>query len=628
MADLDEFRYGRGFDFDPVYGIKEDYGEAFLGFDYRFPAGQFGFPTDPTTANQLDAVTKKISTGAKVIEFSGLSITGGGGPMAHLDKIPKQHLEEVRRLKALTGIDLTFHGPLVEPTGVQKQGWQEEDRENAEKNMFAAVKRAHELDPKGNIVVTFHSSVSLPEPETYAFNDNGEKQVKEFWIVNEQGGNFQNIAADINYLRKEEKFDPDQLIKKQNEEGWFKQLQQVNFHAHQGAEIIDKTLSQYDRGPGKEEKERGEKTKKSLLRIYKEVIGGNQKAMEDLKDQPSTIEKINQITHGDIYLRDAYSEFQNIFNNAYKAAEKYGRKDDLNKLNRFRDEFAPKIKEMEADPSKVQILGDELIKGVNVLRAISPPQTIKKLRGWAVDKAAESFANTAFSAYKEFKGSAPIISIENPPAGSGLSTADDLKSLVNEARDKFVERAKKDLGMSESQAKEQAEKLIGVTWDVGHINMLRGKGYSEKQVIEQTAKIAPFVKHVHLSDNFGIEHTELPMGMGNVPTKPMLDLIHKYNDKVKKIVETGDWFSRQGGLAQTQTPVRQTLMAFGSPTHATNLPPYWNQLAGIAPGYFLGQGNINPEIHHSLYGAGFSNLPLELGGQMGGRSRASGAPIE
>jgi len=29
-----------------------------------------------------------------------------------------------------------------------------------------------------------------------------------------------------------------------------------------------------------------------------------------------------------------------------------------------------------------------------------------------------------------------------------------------------------------------------------------------------------------------------------------------------------------------------------------------------------------------MYGAGFSNLPVELGGQMAGRSRMSGAPIE
>jgi len=37
---------------------------------------------------------------------------------------------------------------------------------------------------------------------------------------------------------------------------------------------------------------------------------------------------------------------------------------------------------------------------------------------------------------------------------------------------------------------------------------------------------------------------------------------------------------------------------------------------------------MNPDIHHSIYGSGFSNLPVELGGQMQGRSRMSGNPME
>ena len=226
-----------------------------------------------------------------------------------------------------------------------------------------------------------------------------------------------------------------------------------------------------------------------------------------------------------------------------------------------------------------------------------------------------------FDAYKKFKNSAPIISVENPPVGMGLSRADDLRDVVDSSRKKFVEQAKKS-GMSESQAKAQAEKLIGVTWDVGHINMLRGQGYSEKHVIKETEKIAPYVKHIHLSDNFGLEHTELPMGMGNVPTKKMLELIDKYNKQAKNIAETGNWFE-----PFKFTPVKQTLSAFGSPLYEGG-GPYWNQVADLSAGYFAGQGAINPPIHHSLYGSGFSNLPVELGWQMAGRSRVSGAPIE
>ena len=61
--------------------------------------------------------------------------------------------------------------------------------------------------------------------------------------------------------------------------------------------------------------------------------------------------------------------------------------------------------------------------------------------------------------------------------------------------------------MSTGKAKNVAKQMIGATWDVGHINMMRKKGYSEKDVIKETKEIAPFVKHVHLSDNFGLDHT-------------------------------------------------------------------------------------------------------------------------
>jgi hypothetical protein len=57
--------------------------------------------------------------------------------------------------------------------------------------------------------------------------------------------------------------------------------------------------------------------------------------------------------------------------------------------------------------------------------------------------------------------------------------------------------------------------------------------------------------------------------------------------------------------------------------------PSWNQAYGRTnAGYFAGYG-MNPDIHHSYFGAGFSNLPAELGGQMPGKaSRFSGAPMD
>ncbi|MDO8508073.1 MAG: hypothetical protein Q7S27_00145 [Nanoarchaeota archaeon] len=620
MADASENPYKKGFDFDPVYGIKENYGESFLGFDYRSSANEFGVPSNPIGSNMLKNVSDRISTGIKTIEVSGFNIGQGGIGIHGMDMIPKQQFKEVERLKKLTGIDLTFHAPLVEVTGFQgKQGWSEQDRERVEREMISTVRRAHALDPKGNLVVTFHASNGLMEPETYTIDDKGKREVKSFWAINEESGQFQPISQETNYLKKEEKKDinPKDVIEKQNTEQWLRQLQQITFQARQGERIIEETF-----------KDKEDNKKSELLEIYKKFAKGEEHPV--IKElEPETKKWLNRelsnITQGDIYLRDAYLGFQNLFNNAYKTALKNENKEDIKKLEKFRDEIAPKISQIEKDPSKVEILSDEVVRGINVLRGIETPKTIRPLREWAIEKASTSFSNTAFSAFKEYKNNAPIISIENPPAGDGLHTAEDLRDIVEQSRKMFTDKAMKEMGMSKHSAEEQANKLIGVTWDVGHINMLRGKGYSEKQIIEQTKTIAPLVKHVHLSDNFGLSHTELPMGMGNVPTKQMLDLIHQYNKKVKKIAETGDWLS-QSGLNQ-KTPVRETLSSFGASAYGAG-GPYWNQASAITPGYFSGHGNINPDFHHSLYGAGFSNLPLELGGQMAGRSRTSGAPIE
>lgn len=172
------------------------------------------------------------------------------------------------------------------------------------------------------------------------------------------------------------------------------------------------------------------------------------------------------------------------------------------------------------------------------------------------------------------------------------------------------------------QRKKQAEKLIGATWDVGHINMIRAHGYSAEDVVKESKKIAPYVKHVHLSDNFGLEHTELPMGMGNVPMAKILKLSKNFQ-KAKKVIETGQWYQHF-----QKSPLTEVFRAFGSPIYAMQMGPSWSQTYGTMGGYFSGYGQTLPEQHFNMYGTGFSGLPTELGGQMSGQNRLTGKPME
>jgi len=603
------------------YGFDSNYGKEFslgLSKEYSFSPGQFGFTTDPRTANQVAAVSQKLNTGAKVIEVTAITAS-------QLETIPKQHFKEIERLKKLVGADLTFHGPIIEPSGWGEGGWSETARQGNERQMWSAVERAQQLESKGNIVVTFHSTAGLPEMTTRIMTPKGE-QTTEIIAYDERAGSAQRIKSKENKLLNE-KLTPEMELERMNKENWFKELTHLTFNTRQGTQAIERPLREIGA------KEEGDLNAEKILELYKMYKSGEDWEGYYNKLQPGpqkfAKELINNANFGEVYIRDSYNDLQDKFSKAFVAIEKLGDKgkDDLEKLKVYRGELQKVVKDIDFnDPTNLLKLGEEVQRGVNVLSTLTtPPQALRPMSEFITDKSSESFANIAINAYKKFKDNAPIISIENPPAG-GLSHGKDLRKLINETRKKFEQKAVENLGLNEKEAKEQAEKLIGVTWDVGHINMLRKFGYEDKHLEKQTEEVAEVIKHIHLSDNFGYEHTELPMGMGNVPMKGHLEAMKKYGmqlDKIKKIVETGNWFE-----PFKITPMRETLVAFGSPIYSMQMAPYWNQASHASGGYFSGYGRVLPEQHFSLYGSGFANLPTELGGQVQGRSRASGAPIE
>jgi len=67
----------------------------------------------------------------------------------------------------------------------------------------------------------------------------------------------------------------------------------------------------------------------------------------------------------------------------------------------------------------------------------------------------------------------------------------------------------------------------------------------------------------------------------------------------------------------------------GSPIYSMMMQPYWNQMLGFYQGYFGVYGQMLPQVNYETFGAGFSQLPAELGGQrQAAGSRMSGRPME
>ena len=575
--------------------LKPSYGDIFTG--YRASAESIGVSTDPRTANILQEVSTKIAPGQKVIELSLIT-------PEIMESIPKQHLKEVNRLSKLAGVEVTVHGPLAEASGISDQGFSETGRKSAERQMSMAVERSHEINPNGNIPVTFHSSYAIPGPEIEK-TEKGEK-IKAALVINNETGKIAKIPLkERKWPGEEGEPDIKKEVAKINESTWGDTIRTLTYYA-----------------------DMGEKSTRGYSELMFKLAESEKEAGKPLVDAKK--EAISQYNFGATYLNESYRQLKDLF----ELAKKYGTSEDKKILESFSKEIeenAVKIKNNPKAKENVDLMKNIIDKGVETFGKMKTvPEIYRPLNDFAMEQSTTTFANIALDSYKKFKDKAPIISIENPPAGGGFSRAEDLRNLVEESRKKFTEVAVKSkaeggFSLSESEAKLQAEKLLGVTWDVGHINMLRKYGYEEKDIIKESEKIAPLVKHVHLSDNFGFEHTELPMGMGNVPLKEIMKKLGEKGEKAKKIVEAAHWWQHF-----KTSPIEQSLEALGSPIYATGGTPYWNQAIGYQQGYLGGYGAMLPQISYETFGAGFSQLPMELGGQRAGAagSRMSGRGME
>jgi sugar phosphate isomerase/epimerase len=587
------------------YSMDPKYSSAFGGYGVGFK--DLAITADARTANQIKELGEQLNSGIRNIEIGVVQ------PNV-FEAIPKEHFKEMRQLAKLSGAELTFHAPMIDPTGITERGWDKLMQKNAEDQLWNSMKLAKELNPNGT-VVTFHAASSgLPAAEM-KYKEGDEVKTKSMIFINKSNGTINQTKEEERYFDSEKgdkrvEFDPTKELARLNETTWMQQVSNLNFQAERGATTISQAMRA-----------------KEQLSNMPENKSKNHPETEELLEQKKRVEQ--ELKHGKIFLRDSYRNLRELYD------ECYGRITDDKQKQKLND-FVIKVKPFvengayeKLSPDKLGEFSDIIEEGVNLMGEMRP-KIFENIRNFAVEKSAETTANLALRSFKEFGSSAPIIAIENHPAQQALiSTAEDLRDVVQQARNNFVEKAKK-TGMSEGEARKQAEKLIGATWDVGHINMLRRYGYNDKDLIKQSEIIAPFVKKVHLSDNFGFEHTELPMGMGNVPMKEIMEKFKAgtpgYKD-VKKIIEAGDWwqhFAGQGG--KFNTPITPTLQNFGSALYGQM--NYGAQIPSVPGRYFGGYGTMLPENNFNMYGAGFSSLPTELGGQIANKdSRLSGTPM-
>lgn len=586
---------------------------------YRMNAGTIGSPTGVQTANQLKEVMTRLREGVKNVELQ---------PLAEgiFDTIPKQHFEEMRQLMKISGAKASVHSPIIDPAGFGQQGYSDSQRVNAERQLNSIIEKSHLLDPTGNIPIVIHSSAGIPGPE-YTPGDVGKGEerflVTRAVYVDQETDKIVPVEEERKfYPEHPEDFAKGGTLLEMNAEDinrtqWRDKFNNLNFSRSQ-ADELQKDLMESLGSQG-------------LMDIQPK----NDEEYEKLvQDNPDAYNKLRRL---DSFLQNESQTFRGLFNTAYKYAgegeEGDKQREALKKLaedwKKEQIQVVSKINNPYAQKFAISNLMEKNIGNLHGITSDNAPQIFKPVEEFAMEKAAETFGNVAWNAYnkvaKEDIDATPMLAIENMYQGMAFSKADDMKKLVAKSREQFVDNAIKK-GMDKDSAEEKAKRILGVTWDVGHLNMMKKAGFEDKDVISETEKIAPLVKHVHLTDNFGFSDSHLAPGMGNVPMKEILEKLEKGGKigEMRKIIEAGAFVQHF-----QKSPHPWTMSAFGSSIYGMKQEGYWNQTMAMSPGggYFGGYGTTLPDKHFQTYGAGFSGLPQELGGQMGGtRSGFSGTP--
>ncbi len=649
--------------------LSSDYGN--LNNGYQMNASMLGFPGSPQSANQVQDVVNAVKHGTKVFEVTMLQADVS-------ESIPKQHFEEMRALMKLTGVKPSVHAPILDAAGFGERGWTPDGRSDNERRLFAAIEKAQELDPSGNLPIVMHAANGAPGTE---WRPGDEKKGEDKWVmdsstaINQETGQAAPIKREFKIRPSHpelldrggtyETDDKGKVVRDKNGRPKYRFIE-----GEQG--LLDKaedSVASINNGEWSGKLTEVAQLTKHVDEIIgsafvhlredysRAVISRDSKKIFEVDDDGAVKkeldmfngEQMGQYEHmlkADLFMDNAELSFAGAFGQAYK----YGTPDqkkmlkDLSKRYSAGSEAIGKpfyvgdgkmdvATSVMAPVQKQKLLQDSL----RDLRAITDrggaPEIFKLGEKFAMEKAAKTFGNLAAKGHKEWGEKAPILALENMYQGMAFSRAEDMKKLVEMSRGNFVEQLV-EKGVSEKQAKKLAEDKLGVTWDVGHLNIMRKKGFTEKDIIEQTKIISgtdkpggdkSMVKHVHLTDNFGFADTHLVPGMGNVPIKGILEELEKTGrfDEMRKITEAG-------GIVQhfRKLPHSMTMAAFGSGIYGMKNGPTWAQAVDTQGVYSGGYGNLNPQTHHSYFGAGFTTMPVELGGQMaGGQSRFGGAPM-
>lgn len=582
---------------------------------WKLQASRMGPSTNPQQ-DQLKEFNLDANWGTKNIEIGFLDAK-------KMEELPRPAADEIRRLSKLTGVNVSVHGPLDDPAGVDEKGFSEYKRKSAVNKYFQAMKVAEQTGGTATPVV-FHASNFLPG-EIHTKNGSGS-QSESIGVVDRSNGKLVNVLeGEIKEtLDTKGPWSPKEQLKSLNVSKWSENIRKL---AKERAELnkIEELRNQNIRGKpmGRALKEdirwsngvinsfKGH-LKSQIDDLYQDFskFGPKKEDLSKIKDKYERAYFKSMLNDKDKYLkrhRDIYKKVNDINRKAYDYYQK-GKHSDAMVLVTKQEEL------LREDLDNWQEFFNNTLRDDRLI-----PKKFTSSEDFSRDKIANTFAETAFKSYNAFNKNSPVIMIENPPAPGAFSNAKEHKRLVEEARNKLVEISKK---RGKPISHKQASNLIKATFDIAHYGMWKQYGFKDEDITKMAEEVSDVVGHVHLSDNFGSADSHLPPGWGNLPQKDVIKALKKKGIDPRMIIEAG------GAEGLGYNPYLQSLEHFDSGIYSWNSQSSWSDTGD----YFFGSSMYNvpgspmPDIHTREYGSGFSGLPPASNPNGKSKNNLSGTP--
>ncbi len=618
-----DYSFSRDYKINELYqptSYKMEKASHFMDLTSPVNAKSMAMTTDPRTANQIQSLTQSINQGTNAVEVSGPL-----GP-AEFNEIPKQHFEEMRRKAALSDVDLSMHAPIVEISGTGERGYSEMERVSSERQLMDVMDKAIMMaDKKKSLPVVIHASAGAGSTYTYKTEDGKRKKDFDTLVAVDR------LTGELTQLKESVDFYP--MTSKENDPS-SPHVRKVTKSPLKKIDAINDT--KWD-NEIKKIKFEEEKVHDKIFNIPKELELGIIKGEVDPSTSPEAAYAHRAVEYASSHLEEAEQSTRSAFSRAYEILKEDGSKEAKEKmefLNKASEKYSEilKIKDGKITSEDSMLISRRLEANsllTDALSKVTPKQFIP-VEEFSIKKGSQTLANVALHAYKKAKKAGkktPTIAVENLYQGMGFSQAKDLNKLIEKTHEEFVKKATENGILKKEEAEKKAKEMIGVTFDVGHLNISRKYGFTDEDIKKEAKEFAKYVKHLHITDNFGYSDSHLPIGMGNVPMKAIFEVIQEVQgedalSKMRKVNEVGGWFKN----FQT-SPYVNLLEATGSPIYSSGTGPTWDTRGGFQQSYMQGYGMMLPDTHYQQFGAGFSQLPLALGGSRAKQSNRMGGGV-